>query len=70
MLGGLHYPRLAALLGSSWVFFRSLYLAGYVRPSWGANGGGRYKGIAFFFSQLGLIGLAAVTGVEMIRETW
>lgn len=43
LVSGLKYPNASFLLGSTWAFFRSLYLYGYVYGG-KANGAGRMIG--------------------------
>jgi glutathione S-transferase len=70
LIAGLRYPLPAALMGVGWTLSRALYMVGYVRPAWGEGGKGRYKGGLFWFFQAGLIGLAVVTGFQMVKSTW
>jgi glutathione S-transferase len=70
LIAGLRYPLPAAIMGAGWTLSRALYLAGYVRPAWGEAGTGRYKGVMFWLFQAGLIGLAAATGLQMVKSTW
>jgi glutathione S-transferase len=64
MLGGIGFPKTAAALGGAWTVCRYLYMSGYNKG--GQGGTGRYRGIAFWLFQVGLLGLAAYTGVSMI----
>jgi glutathione S-transferase len=63
ILGGFGFPKTAAAMGGAWTLCRYLYMAGYNKG--GEGGKGRYKGIAFWLFQVGLIGLAGCTGVSM-----
>ncbi len=53
-------------MGAGWTVARLVYMLGYSRSSVESKGKGRYKGSAFWFFQLGLIGLAAWTGLQMM----
>lgn len=62
---GLRFPALAGGLGVAWCVARFMYMQGY---SQGAEGGkGRYRGVWFYLAHLGLVGLCAFNGVQMIR---
>ncbi|RKF60887.1 Microsomal glutathione S-transferase 3 [Erysiphe neolycopersici] len=64
LIAGFKFPLATASLGGLWSLFRLIYMWGY---SQGQPGGkGRYKGIAFFLFQYGLIGLAGYTSISMI----
>jgi len=41
-------------------------MVGYTDPKAGPGGKGRYRGVTFYVSQLGLLGLAAYVGVQMV----
>ncbi|OQD90670.1 hypothetical protein PENANT_c001G04708 [Penicillium antarcticum] len=57
LVAGLKYPELAAGLGALWVFFRALFLHGYVF-SGKAQGKGRMRGSFFWLVQGALWGLS------------
>ncbi|KAL4864460.1 hypothetical protein BDV12DRAFT_11164 [Aspergillus spectabilis] len=57
LIAGLKYPQLAAGLGAAWVFFRVLFMYGYIYST-KPQGKGRYNGIMFWFVQAGLWGLS------------
>lgn len=57
LVAGLKYPEWAAGLGALWVFFRALFLYGYVY-SGKAQGKGRMIGSFFWFVQAALFGLS------------
>ncbi|KAL3477361.1 hypothetical protein BJX99DRAFT_257611 [Aspergillus californicus] len=59
LVAGLKYPTLAAGLGAAWVFFRCLFLYGYIYSD-KPQGKGRYIGSMFWLMQAGLWGLSAV----------
>lgn len=61
LFAGLKYPHLATAIGASWLFFRSLYLYGYVY-SGKPQGKGRLLGGFFWFSQ-GALWALSVFGV-------
>ncbi|GFF32354.1 microsomal glutathione S-transferase 3 [Aspergillus udagawae] len=61
LFAGLKYPHLAAAIGASWLFFRTLYLYGYVY-SGKPQGKGRLLGSAFWLSQ-GALWALSVFGV-------
>lgn len=61
LFAGLKYPHLATAIGASWLFFRSLYLYGYVY-SGKPQGKGRLLGGFFWFSQ-GAMWALSVFGV-------
>ncbi|KAL2808830.1 hypothetical protein BJX63DRAFT_407962 [Aspergillus granulosus] len=58
LVAGLKYPQLATALGAAWVFFRILFLHGYVYTD-KPQGKGRYNGGLFWFAQAALWGLSA-----------
>jgi len=64
LLAGLKFPVSSAILGLAWSVSRYMYMAGYSQG--GEGGKGRYKGIYFIIFQLGLMFLAAYTGVVMV----
>ncbi|KAI1929105.1 hypothetical protein LOZ58_001282 [Ophidiomyces ophidiicola] len=57
LVAGLTHPRLATVLGSTWVALRALYLAGYVY-SGQKKGNGRLLGAPFWLVQGALWGLS------------
>jgi glutathione S-transferase len=57
LIAGLKYPQLAAGLGAAWVFFRVLFMYGYIYSN-KPQGKGRYNGSMFWFMQAGLWGLS------------
>ncbi|PYH95755.1 hypothetical protein BO71DRAFT_440048 [Aspergillus ellipticus CBS 707.79] len=56
LVAGLKYPQLATLFGGLWVFFRTIYLYGYVYSTQ-PRGKGRLWGGAFWLAQGALWGL-------------
>ncbi|KAH8805612.1 hypothetical protein F5884DRAFT_452933 [Xylogone sp. PMI_703] len=66
LIAGVKFPLVSAALGLIWCLGRYMYMVGY---STGQEGGkGRYRGMYFWFAQIGLIGLAIYNGVTMILE--
>ncbi|KAJ5103000.1 hypothetical protein N7532_003529 [Penicillium argentinense] len=57
LVAGLKYPQLAAGIGAAWVFFRTLFLYGYVY-SGKPQGKGRMMGGFFWLAQGALWGLS------------
>ncbi|KAJ5788194.1 hypothetical protein N7457_003184 [Penicillium paradoxum] len=57
LVAGLMHPNYATALGASWVFFRTLFMYGYVY-SGKPQGQGRYMGIFCWLSQGALWGLS------------
>lgn len=57
LVAGLKYPGYATTLGALWVFFRFLFMYGYVY-SGKPQGQGRYIGIFSWLAQAGLWGLS------------
>ncbi|WEW57871.1 glutathione transferase [Emydomyces testavorans] len=68
LVAGLKHPRLATLLGTTWVALRVLYLAGYVF-SGAKNGGGRRLGGPFWFVQ-GALWVISVFGMGFAGYDW
>jgi len=66
LLAGVRFPLTSAGLGAGWCVARWLYMKGYSNGKAGDGGKGRYKGIWFWFAQLGLLGLTAYSGVQMV----
>jgi len=67
LIAGLQYPLVSAGLGFGWAVNRWIYMVGYTKPSWGAKGAGRLKGVLFFVCQLALYGLAGWTGLQIVK---
>ncbi|EER24084.1 hypothetical protein D8B26_002263 [Coccidioides posadasii str. Silveira] len=57
LVAGIKHPRLATLLGTTWVALRVLFLAGYVY-SGKEKGNGRIIGVPFWFVQGALWGIS------------
>jgi glutathione S-transferase len=70
LIAGLHYPLTAAIMGAGWSLSRVVYLVGYMRPSWGADGAGRLRGSTHILFLMGLITLAATTSVQLVMKAW
>ena len=66
LIAGVRFPRIAAGLGAAWTISRYLFMTGYSNLSLGRAGKGRYRGVAFWLAQFGLIGLAGWSGLEMV----
>jgi glutathione S-transferase len=66
LLAGLQFPVTSAVLGFGWTLSRLAYMVGYSRSMPESKGRGRYKGSAFWFCQVGLIGLAGWVGGSMV----
>ena len=66
MISGLVFPRASAALGAGWLVGRLLYAVGYTRKD-KERGSGRSMGLPYYFCQLGLMGLAAYSGWDMLR---
>ncbi|KAI9853023.1 MAG: hypothetical protein M1838_002802 [Thelocarpon superellum] len=66
LISGLHYPLTATGLGVAWGVGRVLYAQGYVQGTPDDTGKGRNKGYFHNYIELGLILLAAATGVGII----
>ncbi|KAF3927644.1 hypothetical protein ABW21_db0200899 [Orbilia brochopaga] len=65
-ISGLQYPKLAAGLGSLWIFGRVLYAIGYTNPA-KEKGSGRFLGGPFWYpGALGLWGTAGYVCYKMI----
>ena len=67
LVAGLQYPVTTAVLGATWIVNRYIFMVGYSKPEWGPDGKGRLRGAGFWLAQLGLFGLSAAVGVNMIR---
>jgi glutathione S-transferase len=71
LISGLQYPKLAAALGSAWVFGRVIYAIGYTSTSeTNVNGKGRFTAGGFHLaalSQVGFLVLVGKIGVDMLR---
>ena len=65
LIGGLKYPVTGAALGALWSIGRVLYATGYTRAD-KKNGTGRYRGGISWLAQLGLYGLVAKTGYDLL----
>lgn len=65
LIGGLAYPRTAAISGGLWCVFRVMYATGYTDPK-KEKGMGRYNGVGFWLAQLVLFGVVGKMGVDMI----
>jgi glutathione S-transferase len=67
LVAGLKYPNAATAVGAAWVFFRTLYLYGYVfsgRP----NGAGRAYGSPFWLCQGALCAMSVFgVGLPMMK---
>lgn len=68
LVAGLQHPRLATLLGTTWVALRVLFMTGYVY-SGSKKGAGRYIGIPFWFVQGALWGIS-VFGMGFEGYDW
>ncbi|KAH6668807.1 hypothetical protein B0J14DRAFT_150928 [Halenospora varia] len=64
LIAGLRYPVTAAAMGAGWTVMRYVYMVGYSQG--GEQGKGRYKGIAFWLFQLGLLGMSGYTGAALV----
>lgn len=58
LVAGLKWPVASAVMGGAWVFFRILFLQGYVYSGL-EQGKGRFRGGLFWFFQGGLWAMAA-----------
>ena len=67
LVSGLKYPITTAALGAAWIVNRYIFMVGYSKPEWGANGNGRLRGALCWLAQLGLFGLSVKVGVDMVR---
>jgi glutathione S-transferase len=65
LLAGLRYPTAAAVLGQIWNLGRVIYAVGYTSKE-GKNGSGRLYGSVQYIGFLGLFGLLAKMGVDMV----
>ncbi|OCK74439.1 membrane-associated proteins in eicosanoid and glutathione metabolism [Lepidopterella palustris CBS 459.81] len=72
MIGGVGYPRAAAVAGAVWAVNRIIYAVGYTRaeekagPGEKKGGKGRYYGILWNLAHLVLVGLAGKTGWDLV----
>ncbi len=66
LIAGLQFPIAAAVCGFGWTISRALYMVGYTTGSPETKGRGRYRGSAFWFCEVGLMGMAAYTGIKMV----
>ncbi|KAI9723366.1 MAG: hypothetical protein M1812_001250 [Candelaria pacifica] len=66
LLAGTRYPIATSVLGMAWGVNRVIYAIGYTRRDWGAEGKGRYWGIASTLAEYALFGMAGWTGWEML----
>jgi glutathione S-transferase len=66
LISGLKFPIATSALGLGWTLSRILYATGYTNPNAGKNGTGRYRGVLFWFCELGLYGLTGWTGYTML----
>ena len=67
LVSGLKYPVTTAALGAAWIVNRYIFMVGYSKPAWGANGNGRLRGALCWLAQFALFGLSVKVGVDMIR---
>lgn len=67
LVAGLQYPVATAVLGATWIVNRYIFMVGYSKPEWGAEGKGRLRGGLSWLAQLGLFGLSVAVGVNMVR---
>ncbi|KAI9791106.1 MAG: hypothetical protein M1816_004337 [Peltula sp. TS41687] len=66
LLSGVQYPKTAAALGLTWIVSRVMYATGYTASKLGDGGAGRSRGLWGFFPQLGLQGLTALVGFNVL----
>ena len=67
LVAGLKYPEATTVIGAAWVFFRCLYLYGYIY-SGKPNGSGRLYGGPFWFCQGGLWAMSVFgVGLPMLK---
>ena|SRR5579871_6076094 len=67
LIAGLKYPVASASLGALWSFGRVLFATGYTRAD-KKDGTGRYRGGINYIGQLGLYGLVAKTGYDLLMS--
>lgn len=65
LIAGLKYPVTSTALGAVWSIGRVLYATGYTRAD-KKDGRGRHRGGFSWFAQLGLYGLVAKTGYDLL----
>jgi len=65
LIAGVRYPLTATALGLVWSAGRIVYAVGYTSET-KTGGKGRLNGSFFWLAQLGLFGLTAWTGVQMV----
>lgn len=65
LVAGLKYPTAAAVLGQIWNVGRVIYAVGYTAKD-GKNGSGRLYGSVQYIGLLGLFGLMAKMGIDMV----
>ena len=65
LVAGVRYPVASAVLGQVWNLGRVVYAVGYTQRD-GTDGKGRLYGSVHYLGFLGLLGLLAKTGVDMV----
>lgn len=65
LIAGLKQPVAASIMGAGWLVSRVVYAIGYTDPK-RDDGKGRLYGAPFWLFQLGLFGMTAWNGIQML----